>query len=224
MILQLQNHMGFGIRWSWRVSKKNSKLPSWRGLQKNHAQLQHFPRKSLLKFFRRRNFKIIMLTSEWSYPLGEASRKIMLNFNLLKNSHFFWKCHEFGSGQFSKLPSCTAHMSTRQSALPASQQTSQPSQSACQPAKQLTPSKSSKPIKASKPTSKASKYSKPSKDAKPRKISQPISKPSKTSKLSRIVAKREASNQTKKASQENHREGGREEGRKGGIQLGALSS
>ena len=38
--LQLQNHMEFGIRWSWRVSKKISKLPSWRGLQKNHAQLQ----------------------------------------------------------------------------------------------------------------------------------------------------------------------------------------
>ena len=133
MILQLQNHMGFGIRWSWRVSKKNSKLPSWRGLQKNHAQLQHFPRKSLLKFFRRRNFKIIMLTSEWSYPLGEASRKIMLNFNFTKDFPVNWKCHEFGSGQISKSPSCAVHMSFRSS-------------------KQSKPSKRSRPVRASKET------------------------------------------------------------------------
>ena len=39
---------------------KISKLPSWRGLQKNHAQLHN-------------------------YPLGEASRKIMLNFDFTKD-------------------------------------------------------------------------------------------------------------------------------------------
>ena len=40
--LHLQNHIGFEFRTSWRVAKKISKLPSWRGLQKNHAQLQFY--------------------------------------------------------------------------------------------------------------------------------------------------------------------------------------
>ena len=42
--LKLQNHKGFGIRWSWRDAKKISKLPSSRGLQKNHAHLQFYKR------------------------------------------------------------------------------------------------------------------------------------------------------------------------------------
>ena len=49
MILQLQNQMGSKVWSSWGVAKKNSELHSWRGLQKNHAQLQFkqgFPCKS----------------------------------------------------------------------------------------------------------------------------------------------------------------------------------
>ena len=30
------------MSWSWGVAKKISKLPSWRGLQKNHAQLRFY--------------------------------------------------------------------------------------------------------------------------------------------------------------------------------------
>ena len=95
--LQLQNHKGHGFRLSWRVAKKISKLPSWRGLQKNHTQLQHFPGKSLLKFFRKRNFKIM---ARQSYPLRVASRKIMLNVNLLKNSLFFQNVTSLGVAKF----------------------------------------------------------------------------------------------------------------------------
>ena len=42
MSLQLQNHMGLKVRSSWRVTKKNSKLPCWGGFQKNRTQLLFF--------------------------------------------------------------------------------------------------------------------------------------------------------------------------------------
>ena len=47
-------------------SYSTSKLPSWRGLQKNHAQLHNFQGKSLVKFSRRQNFKIIMLNFKFT--------------------------------------------------------------------------------------------------------------------------------------------------------------
>ena len=54
---------------------KNFKLPSWKGLQKNHAQLQHFPGKSLLKFSRRRKFKVIMLNFRMKLPSWRGLQK-----------------------------------------------------------------------------------------------------------------------------------------------------
>ena len=58
----------YGIRNSIKleVYKKISKVPSWRGLQKNHAQLHNFPEKSLVKFSRRQNFKIIMVNFKFT--------------------------------------------------------------------------------------------------------------------------------------------------------------
>ena len=83
------------------VAKKISKLPSRRALQKNHAQLHNFSGKSLLKFSRRQNFKIFWVENVdevgglarkfQSYPLGEPSRKIMLNFKIRNEDGGFCK-------------------------------------------------------------------------------------------------------------------------------------
>ena len=81
-----------------------------------------------------------------SYPLGEASKKIMLNFNFNRDFLFNWKSYNFGSGKISKSPSYAAHMSCRSSkpskpskrimaSQPAIKQASQPAnQSVSQPA------------------------------------------------------------------------------------------
>ena len=61
------------MSWSWGVAKKISKLPSRRGLQKNHAQLHNFPGKSLVKFSRRQNFKIIWKVHEFRSEQTESS-------------------------------------------------------------------------------------------------------------------------------------------------------
>ena len=132
--------MGFRFGSSWGVAKKISKLPSWRGLQQNHARLQFykgFPCKlgSLLGASNSLKIRYIQVETPkdprpctlacnckiiWdsdfdkvggfprkfqTYPLGEASRKIMLNFNFTKDFPVNWKSNEFGSGKISKSPS-----------------------------------------------------------------------------------------------------------------------
>ena len=154
------------------------------------------------------NFKVTLLERppEKSCSTSKFSREISMKiFSPTFLKRFPYKLSKPSkSSKFSKIArqqasqatqACQAHQASqaKQAMLQARQ-----ANRICQPKL-----KSSKPSKASKPTSKVSKYSKPSKDAKPRKISQPISKPNKTSKLIRIATKREASNQTKKASQEN---------------------
>ena len=61
LFVLVENLVSWKMSWSWGVVEQISKSPSRRGLQKNHAQLHNCPGKSLVKFSRRQNFKIIIL-------------------------------------------------------------------------------------------------------------------------------------------------------------------
>ena len=56
-----------------------------------------------------------------SYPLGEASRKIMLNFNFTKDFPVNWKSNEFGSRK-----TICASRASKEANQPADQPTNQP--------------------------------------------------------------------------------------------------
>ena len=71
--------------------QKISKLPSSRGLKKNHAQLnenQKHPRGEAFSanFFFKNTLEERPQKKIQSYPLGEASRKIMLNFTIFQGN------------------------------------------------------------------------------------------------------------------------------------------
>ena len=72
MILQLQNQISLKVWSSWGVTEKISKLPCWRGLQKNHAQLQFykgFPCKlKILWVWVWQNFKITLVRGHQVSP------------------------------------------------------------------------------------------------------------------------------------------------------------
>ena len=77
--MQLQNHMGLQVWSSWRGgTKKISKLPTFRGLQKNHAQLpKHYARMavSVKKLYFKRVQKRFMRKS--SEHLKEQTKQIV---------------------------------------------------------------------------------------------------------------------------------------------------
>ena len=80
MSLQLQNHMGWKVWSSWGVVEQISKLPSWRGLQKNHAQLQFYlgiP--SFLKMSRVwvwSNFIITLVRGSHEHPIEQTKQTV----------------------------------------------------------------------------------------------------------------------------------------------------
>ena len=81
MILQLQNHMGFRFGSSWGVAKKISKLPSWRGLLKNHAHLQFTKNCPVIWKFHEfgsgeTNFKITLVRNSHEHP-NEQMKQIV---------------------------------------------------------------------------------------------------------------------------------------------------
>ena len=152
--LHLQNHKGFRFGSSWGVVEKISKLPSWRGLQKNHAQLQFkqgFPCKLKMSWvWMWSNFKITLVRGPHEYPIEQSKQTVKAksscqsqqrNANQSKASaHNMRKQSAYHQSEV-KLSEQSERLS-QPASPPASQPVSQP---ASQPASQPTNQPTNKP-------------------------------------------------------------------------------